>query len=75
MILSNVRWYAVENDGFEFGRLDIHVLVLWLQILLTTCKYSAIAVIHTHWSSAGTRTKTQNYNSLTESHTPNITHE
>jgi hypothetical protein len=34
-----------ENNGFLFGWLDL--LVPWLQVLLITLKYSAIADLHT----------------------------
>jgi hypothetical protein len=45
-----------ENDGFQFGWLDL--LVLWLQSLLITLKYSAIADLFTHWTSPGNTIKT-----------------
>jgi hypothetical protein len=61
-----------ESDGL--GSLDL--LEPWLQVLLITSKYSAIADLHTHTAPLlVAQLKHRNYNSLTELHIPSITHE
>jgi hypothetical protein len=66
--------------------LDERVYLLLITPPVITHNHSAIAIstlynsllhthTHTHQSSSGNAIKTQNYNSLTELHIPNITHE